>query len=56
MVDKPDPKSVKGFVLHEGVDYSELLKNIIKAYGAIYPQGREEMGKKNCIAMEAYTR
>ena len=56
MVDKPDSKSVEGFILHEGVDDPELLKKIIKAWGAIFPQGIAEMGKKNCIAREAYTR
>lgn len=33
MEDKPDSKSVEGFVLHKGVDDPELLKNIIKAWG-----------------------
>lgn len=56
MMDKPDSKHVEDFVLYEGVDNPELLKNIIKAWGEIYPQGRYEMGNKNCIAMEAYTR
>lgn len=39
MVDNPDPKSVEGFVLYEGVDDPELIK-IVKAWGAICPQGR----------------
>ncbi|XP_050896374.1 uncharacterized protein LOC127103136 [Lathyrus oleraceus] len=56
VIDKPDSKSVKGFILHEGVDDTELLKKIIMAWGAICPQGRAEMGKKNSIAREAYTR
>ena len=55
MVDNPDPKSVEGFVLYEGVDDPELIK-IVMAWGAICPQGRAEIGKKNCIAREAYTR
>ncbi|XP_050877566.1 uncharacterized protein LOC127081343 [Lathyrus oleraceus] len=56
MVDKPDLTSVEGFVLYEGVEEPELVKKIVKAWGEIYPQGRVEMGKKNCIAKEAYTR
>ncbi|XP_050895197.1 uncharacterized protein LOC127101795 [Lathyrus oleraceus] len=38
-----------------GVKEPELIKKIVKAWGSIYPQGRAEMGKKNCIAKEAYT-
>lgn len=56
MMDKPDSRCVEDFVLYEGVDNTELLKKIIKAWGEICPQGRAEMGKKNCIAREAYTR
>ncbi|XP_050916785.1 uncharacterized protein LOC127131950 [Lathyrus oleraceus] len=55
MVDKPDLKSVEGFLLYEGVEEPELIKKIVKAWGLICPQGRAEMGKKNCIAKEAYT-
>ncbi|XP_050920369.1 uncharacterized protein LOC127138005 [Lathyrus oleraceus] len=55
-VDKPDSNCVKDFVLYEGVDNPKLLKKIIKDLGEICPQGRAEMGKKNCIAREAYTR
>ncbi|XP_050908794.1 uncharacterized protein LOC127122517 [Lathyrus oleraceus] len=56
VVDKPDSKSVEGFVLHEGVEDLELLKKIIKVWGGICPQGRAKMGKKNYIAREACTR
>ncbi|XP_050888230.1 uncharacterized protein LOC127093354 [Lathyrus oleraceus] len=56
MVDKPDLKNVDSFVLYEGVEEPELVKKIVKAWGAISPQGKAEMGKKNCIAKEAYTR
>ncbi|XP_050897338.1 uncharacterized protein LOC127104180 [Lathyrus oleraceus] len=38
-----------------GVEESELIKKIVKAWGSICPQGRAEMGKKNCITKEAYT-
>ncbi|XP_050897307.1 uncharacterized protein LOC127104147 [Lathyrus oleraceus] len=55
MVDKPDLESVEGFVLYKGVKEPELIKKIVKAWGSICPQGRAEMGKKNCIAKEAYT-
>lgn len=55
MVDKSDLKSVEGFVLYEGVEEPELIKKIVKAWGEICPQGRAEIGKKNCIAKEAYT-
>lgn len=55
MVDKLDLKGVEGFVLYEGVEEPELIKKIVKAWGSICPQGRVEMGKKNCIAKEAYT-
>ncbi|XP_050918802.1 uncharacterized protein LOC127136263 [Lathyrus oleraceus] len=55
MVEKPDLKSVGGFVLYEGVEELELIKKIVKVWGSIYPQGRAEMGKKNGIAKEAYT-
>ncbi|XP_050915216.1 uncharacterized protein LOC127130204 [Lathyrus oleraceus] len=54
MVDKPDLESVEGFVLYEEVEEPELIKKIVKAWGSICPQGRAEMGKKNCIAKEAY--
>ncbi|XP_050904656.1 uncharacterized protein LOC127118487 [Lathyrus oleraceus] len=55
MVDKPNSKYVEDFVLYEGIGNPELLKKIIKAWGEICIQGRAEMGKKNCIAKEAYT-
>ncbi|XP_050897264.1 uncharacterized protein LOC127104094 [Lathyrus oleraceus] len=55
MVDKPDVKSVEGFVLYEGIEEPELIKKIVKAWGAICPQGREEISKKNYIAKESYT-
>lgn len=55
MVDKPDLESVEGFVLYEGVEEPELIKKIVKPWGSICPQGRAKMGKKNCIAKEAYT-
>ncbi|XP_050915749.1 uncharacterized protein LOC127130831 [Lathyrus oleraceus] len=55
VVDKPDLESLKGFVLYEGVEEPELIKEIVKAWRSIFPQGREEMGKKNCITKEAYT-
>ncbi|XP_050875397.1 uncharacterized protein LOC127079024 [Lathyrus oleraceus] len=38
-----------------GVEEPELIKKIVRAWGSICPQGRAEMGKKNCIAKEAYT-
>ncbi|XP_050897244.1 uncharacterized protein LOC127104073 [Lathyrus oleraceus] len=37
------------------VEEPELIKKIVKDWGAICTQGRAEMGKKNCIAKEAYT-
>lgn len=55
-MEKPDSKHVKYFVLYKGVDNPRLLTKTIKAWGEICPQGRAEMGKKNCIAREAYTR
>ncbi|XP_050877305.1 uncharacterized protein LOC127081061 [Lathyrus oleraceus] len=38
-----------------GVEEPKLIKNIVKAWGSIRLQGRAEIGKKNCIAMESYT-
>ncbi|XP_050876466.1 uncharacterized protein LOC127080177 [Lathyrus oleraceus] len=38
-----------------GVEDPELIKKIVKAWGSICPQGRVEMGKKNCVAKEDYT-
>lgn len=49
---KPDYKQVEEY---EGVDNLELLKKIIRAWREICPQGRSQLGKKNCIAKEAYT-
>ncbi|XP_050916383.1 uncharacterized protein LOC127131509 [Lathyrus oleraceus] len=54
LVDKLDLESVKGFILYEEVEEPELIKKIVNAWGSICPQGRAEMGKKNCIAKEAY--
>ncbi|XP_050916338.1 uncharacterized protein LOC127131461 [Lathyrus oleraceus] len=56
MVDKPDLKGVECFVLYEGIEDPELVKKIVKAWGEICLQGRAEMGKKNCVAKEAYTK
>lgn len=56
MVDKPDLQGLEGFVLYEGVEDPKLVKKIVKAWGEICPQGRAEMGKKNCVAKEAYTK
>jgi hypothetical protein len=55
MMDKHDLKSVEGLVLYEGFEEPEMIKKIVKAWGPICPQGRVEMGKKNCISKEAYT-
>lgn len=55
MLDKPDSEHLEDFVLHEGADNSEFLKKIIRAWGEICRQGRAELGKRNCIAKEAYT-
>lgn len=43
------------FVLYEGVDNLELLKKIVRAWREVRLQGMIELGKRNCIAKEAYT-
>ncbi|XP_050909241.1 uncharacterized protein LOC127123017 [Lathyrus oleraceus] len=54
MVDKPDSELLEEFVLYEGVENLEFQKRIIRAWGDIHHHGRAELGKKNCIAKEAY--
>ncbi|XP_050895118.1 uncharacterized protein LOC127101705 [Lathyrus oleraceus] len=56
MVDKPDLKGVEGFILYEGIEDPDLVKKIVKAWGAISTQGRAKIGKKNCISKEAYAK
>lgn len=46
MLDRPDSGQLEDFVLHEGVDNSELLKKIIRAWGNTRHQGRAKMGKR----------
>lgn len=41
--------------MYEGVDNSEFQKRIVQAWGDIHRHGRAELGKKDCIAKEAYT-
>ncbi|XP_050890804.1 uncharacterized protein LOC127096252 [Lathyrus oleraceus] len=53
MLDKPDSEQLEDFVLYEGVDNWELLKKIIRVWGEIHPQGRVELGLRNCVAKEA---
>lgn len=55
MLDKLDFEQLEEFILYEWVDNSEFQKKIIRAWGEICRQGRAELGKKNCIAKEAYT-
>lgn len=52
---KPDSEQFEEFVLYEGVYKPELLNKIVKAWREIRPQGRSELGNKNCIAKEAST-
>ncbi|XP_050909456.1 uncharacterized protein LOC127123263 [Lathyrus oleraceus] len=54
LMHKPDPEHVEEFVLYEGVDNLEILKKIVRAWREVHIQGRYELGKKNCIANEAY--
>lgn len=55
MLCKPDSEHVEEFILYEGVGNLELLKKILKAWREVRPQGRSELGMKNCIAKKAYT-
>ncbi|XP_050916341.1 uncharacterized protein LOC127131463 [Lathyrus oleraceus] len=52
---KPNSEYVEEFVLYEGVNNLELLKEIIRAWREVCSQGRSESRKKNCFAKEAYT-
>ncbi|XP_050919140.1 uncharacterized protein LOC127136646 [Lathyrus oleraceus] len=52
---KLNPEHVEEFVLFEGVDNPKFLKKIVRAWREVRLQGMSELGKKNCIAKEAYT-
>ncbi|XP_050919442.1 uncharacterized protein LOC127136985 [Lathyrus oleraceus] len=51
----PDFEHREEFVLYKGFDNLELLRKIVRAWREACPQGRSELGKKNCITKEAYT-
>lgn len=51
----PDSEHVEEFIFYEGVDNPEFLNKIIRAWREVHPQGRSELGKKNCIAKVVYT-
>lgn len=52
---KPNTENLEDFVLYKGVDNSELLRKISRDWREARLQGGSELGKKNCIAKEAYT-
>lgn len=55
MDDKPEDKSLEGFVWGEGVKEFDFVKKIGHAWTKVCREGRKERGKKNGIAREPYT-
>lgn len=53
--EKPEDKQLEEFVIAKGVEDSEMLKRICRAWGKIHCIRKKELGKQNCIALSPYT-
>jgi hypothetical protein len=53
MLEKPDDKSLEGFVLRDmGANDLIMLRRIRRAWDWIHRKGSDELGRKNCIGKE----
>ncbi|KAI5444272.1 hypothetical protein KIW84_012774 [Lathyrus oleraceus] len=53
--DKPNNVLLEGVFFQEGKDPQGLKSIMVRAWRKVHKKGRNEMGPKNCIALEPYT-
>ncbi|KAI5439600.1 hypothetical protein KIW84_025114 [Lathyrus oleraceus] len=53
--DKPNNILLEGVFFQEGKDPQGLKAKMVRAWRKIHKKGRNELGPKNCIALEPYT-
>ncbi|KAI5445327.1 hypothetical protein KIW84_013528 [Lathyrus oleraceus] len=53
--DKPNNILLEGVFFQEGKDPQGLKSRMVRAWRKIHKKGRNELGPKNCIALEPYT-
>ncbi|KAI5444384.1 hypothetical protein KIW84_012857 [Lathyrus oleraceus] len=53
--DKPNNILLEGVFFQEGKDPQGLKGRMVRAWRKIHKKGRNELGPKNCIALEPYT-
>ncbi|KAI5408161.1 hypothetical protein KIW84_054123 [Lathyrus oleraceus] len=53
--DKPHNILLEGVFFQEGKDPQGLKARMVRAWRKIHKKGRNELGPKNCIALESYT-
>ncbi|KAI5402155.1 hypothetical protein KIW84_066563 [Lathyrus oleraceus] len=53
--DKPNNILLEGVFFQEGKDPQGLKARMVRAWRKIHKKGRNELGPKNCIALELYT-
>lgn len=55
MKDKSRNIILEGFFIQEGVDSKRLKEKIVHAWHKIHKKGKDELGNKDCVALEPYT-
>ncbi|KAI5442952.1 hypothetical protein KIW84_011838 [Lathyrus oleraceus] len=53
--DKPNNISLEGLFFQEGKDPQNLKDRMVRAWRKVHRKGRNELGPKNCVALEPYT-
>ncbi|KAI5387733.1 hypothetical protein KIW84_073724 [Lathyrus oleraceus] len=53
--DKPNNISLEGLFFKEGKDPQNLKDRMVLAWCKVHRKGRNELGSKNCVALEPYT-
>jgi hypothetical protein len=53
--DKPNNILLEGLFFQEGKDPQNLKDRMVRAWRKVHRKGRNELGPKNCIALEPYT-
>lgn len=55
MKDKPNNILMEGLIIKDRYDINkELKESIVLSWNKIHRKGREDLGRKNCVAFERY--
>ncbi|KAI5445261.1 hypothetical protein KIW84_013483 [Lathyrus oleraceus] len=55
IVDKPSNISLEGLFFQEDEDPKKLMDRMVRAWHKVHRKGRNELGPRNCVALEPYT-